>query len=191
MLKSALSFFIVLYLCCSCREATQESNSYFDSLVTNTGDYLIKNKARLNKHAVLNANQDTTTFFPDSLQWNNELDVFRQLSVSQKPAYRDDYEIKDGLRDSKSNLTIRELKSSKAIPVPFVRFYYHQNISRLKRIEAEHTESNSLYSTSRYLTMEFVERDGKPVLSYYAIDGIQKMILSDSTSYHIQGSVSF
>lgn len=175
----------------SCQNNTLESKNYFDSLVTNTTDYLVENKALLNKHTSIGKKQDTVRFRPDSIGWSNELDVFRQLNAFQLPAYRDKYQIRDGIKDSQSNLLIREFKSTTVIPIPFARFYYYQKIENLKRLEAEYHETNTLYTSKRHLIMEFEERNNKAVLTRYSIDGVQQMILSDSVTYAITGGVSF
>ena len=191
MPKSLFGFLFVSVLIFGCQNNKQESKNYFDSLLTTTNDYLVTNKALLYKQTFLGQKQDTITFRPDSLTWSNELDVFRQLNTFQLPAYRDKYKLMDGLKDSQSNLLIREFRASVEIPIPFIRFYYYQKIKNLKRIEAEYHENNTLYNSRRHLILEFEQRDDKPVLTRYSIDGVQQMILSDSVTYAITGGVSF
>jgi hypothetical protein len=191
MPKFLFGLFFVSVVISGCRNNTLESKNYFDSLVTTTSNYLVKNKARLNKHTAIGQKQDTATFQPDSLGWNNELDVFRQLNAFQLPAYRDKYQVTDGIKDSQSNLLFREFKASAGIPIPLARFYYYQKIKNLKRIEAEFHETNTLYISKRHLIMEFEERNNKPVLTRYSINGVQQMILSDSVTYAINGGISF
>jgi len=191
MPKSLFGFLFVAVLISGCQNNKLENQNYFDSLVTSTTDYLVKNKAQLNKHSAIRQKQDTATFQPDSIGWSSELDVFRQLNAFQLPAYRDKYQFTDGIKDSQSNLLIREYKASATIPIPFARFYYYQQMKNLKRIEAEYHEINTLYTSKRKLTMEFEERNNKSVLSHYSIDGVQQMILSDSVTYSITGGISF
>jgi len=191
MPKFRFGFLLVYVSLFGCQNSKLESKNYFDSLVTANTDYLVKNKASLNKYAIIGQKQDTVTFQPDSTHWSNELDVFRQLNAFQLPAYRDAYLLTDGIKDSQSNLTIREFKASKSIPIPFVRVFYYRQIENLKRIEADYHETNTLYATTRHLIMEFEERNSTPVLTYYSIDGLQQMILSDSVTYVIRGRISY
>jgi hypothetical protein len=191
MRRFLFGFLFISVLIFVCQNDKLESNTYFDSLVNSNTKYLVSKNASLNKHTAVGQKQDTVTFKPDSAHWSNELDVFRQLSASQRPAYRDDYVLTDGIKDSQSNLSIREFKSEKPIPVPLVRFFYYKELKQLKKIEADYVETNTLYSTTRHLLMEFEEKNGNHILSNYSINGVQQMILSDHESYQIQGRILY
>jgi len=191
MPKFLFGFFVASVLIFGCQNNKLESNTYFDSLISSNTKYLVIKNASLNKRTVVGQKQDTVTFQPDSTHWSNELDVFRQLSAYQRPAYRDDYVMTDGIKDSQSNLSVREFKSTKQVPVPLMRFFYYKELKQLKKIEADYVETNTLYSTTRHLLMEFDDTDGKHVLSNYSIDGVQQMILSDNESYQIRGTITY
>ncbi len=190
----SLRTFLFVFTCvalASCTESARKADSYFDSLVTNQVKVLSLAKASILKQARIDGNQDETTFTPDSTLWENELDIFRQLEIYERPAYRDAYEIKDGISDGKSNLTVRSYHALKSIPVRDLKFYYHDQFQHLKKIEATYQEQNTLYTTWRTLQMDFEEVNGKSVLSSYGIRGIQKMILSDSIKFSIHSKVIF
>ncbi len=192
MLKFLSGIFSVLLFCAACRNNDKpEIKTYFDSLVESNTKHLVAEGALVNKLTIVGQKQDTVTFKADSVQWSNELDAFRQLSTFQRPAYRDDYLLTDGIKDSQSNLSIREFKATKKVPVTLVRFYYFNNLRQLKKIEADYSDFNALYSSSRHLLMEFDEKNGKPVLSHYFIEGVQQMILSDKESYTINGTITY
>jgi hypothetical protein len=175
----------------SCQHSTIETRSYFDSLSLAQIKLLCASKARVTKVASMGGKEDQSTFVPDTSAWENEMSVFRQLDVFQKPTYRDAYEIQDKMPDAKSNLLIRSYQATRNIPVMQLRFYYHEHFKNLKRIEAEYHERNSLYSTHRRLSMDFDEANGKPLLTRYSIEGVQKMILSDSVRFSIKSVVSY
>ncbi len=192
MRKRSLCFLVLSgIVCLSCQKNTGKADTFFDSLAVASTQLLVKQKASIRKEVHIGNRQDTVQLQPDSTYWANDLDVFKQLAAFQKPAYRDSYKMEDGLQDERSNLTVRQFKAIKPTPIPVVRFYYHHHFNQLKKIEAEYQEENALYSTTRHLMMEFDEVEGKPALSYYSMDGFQKMILSDTTYYAVHSSISF
>jgi hypothetical protein len=184
-------FVIACVALASCTESARKTDSYFDSLVASQVGVLSRAKASITKKASIDGNQDETTFTPDSTLWESELEIFRQLEIYERPAYKDVYEMKDGVPDGKSNLMVRSYHSLKNIPVSDLKFYYHDQIKHLKKIEATYREKNTLYTTSRSLQMEFDEVDSKSVLSSYSISGVQKMVLSDSVKFSIHSKVTF
>ena len=187
---SALLTLLVLTLLVSCQRNSQQVDSYFDSLVVAQVVHLSNVKASLVKKATLDGKEDHSTFTPDSTTWENELDIFRQLSVFERPAYRQAYRIEDGIKDATSNLIIRRYQATQKIPVPELRFYYFNQLRNLKKIEATYRQQNLLYVTTRHLTMEFDEVNGKALLISYRIDGAQKMFLGDSVKFSIRSEIN-
>ena len=185
----ALFGLLVLTLLVSCQRNSQQADSYFDSLVVAQVVQLSKVKASLVKKATLDGKEDQSTFTPDSTTWENELDIFRQLSVFERPAYRQAYRIEDGMKDGMSNLIIRRYQATLRIPVPELRFYYFNQFRNLKKIEATYRLQNLLYATTRHLSMEFEEVQGKAVLIAYRIEGAQKMFLGDSVKFSIRSEI--
>src|SRR5690606_42097321 len=68
--------------------------------------------------------------------------------------------------------------------------YYDGSLNKIRKIESRFTESNLLYRSTRLLYMEFEQIDEKPVLTYYAVTGGQKIFLGDSLQYRINAAVS-
>lgn len=178
-------------LTASCKRSVDQAHTYFDSLVVAQVKYLTKAGPSLTKMAQMDGKGDQATFVPDSAAWKNELDVFRQLALFERPAYKDAYQLTDGLEDAKSNLLIRQFVANRDIPITELKFYYYKHVGNLKKIESVYRQANPLYATSRRLVLEFEEISGRPVLSAYAIDGVQKMILSDSMKFSIQAKITF
>jgi hypothetical protein len=183
-------FLIAALLFISCEKSTDSKTGFFDSLLVANTNYFVKANAGLTKYALISGKQDTILLKPDSTTWKNELDIFNQLNVFQKAAYRDAYEIEDGLRDTQSNLSVRQYKATRSVPVPLLRFYYYNQFRQLKKIEAQYRNVNSLYSTTRNLVMEFENRNGKAVLTRYSLNGTQHMILSDSLTFSVKCDVT-
>ena len=174
----------------SCQKNSRQAGSYFDSLVAAQVSYLSKGKASLVKKATLDGKQDQFNFTPDSTTWENELSIFRQLSVFERPSYRQAYRIEDGIKDDKSNLMVRRYRATQEIPVLELQFYYFNQFKNLKKIEAIYRQQNLLYASTRHLSMEFEEVEGKPVLIAYRIKGAQKMFLGDSVKYSVLTEIS-
>jgi hypothetical protein len=186
-----LFFSAIVITCVSCNQTNLKYDKPyfdFDSLINAQVAELVKAKASLSKTVLLDGKSEQSTMKIDSTIIAHELDVFRQLDLINKPLYRDAYEISDGEKDSRSNLLVRKYKSKKSSPVPFVNFYYQNDFLHLKKIESYYDENNTLYSTKRQLLLEFDDTSGHFLLSRYELTGAQKMILSDSVKFSIEGS---
>jgi hypothetical protein len=181
--------FVVLIVSCKQSEAVYDKPYFdFDSLINKQHAALLLAKATLTKTVTLDAAKEEQTFEADSIVLSKELDVFRQLDVINKPGFKNEYKVLDGEKDTRSNLTIRRYEALKPTPVPFVTFYYQQDFNRLYKIESVYKEDNTLYRTERKLLLEFDDTSGKPLLVRYKLTGVQKMILSDSIAFSVDGS---
>lgn len=158
----------------------------FDSLINVQVKELINAKVTLRKVSVINGKSDSSSFVPDSLKLANELDVFRQLDLINKPLYKSSYVVKEGEKDTRSNLLIRSYSAKSASPVPFVKFYYRSSPRDIKKVESFFQEENALYNTSRNLTLLFDDSSGTPLISGYQLRGSQKMILSDTVNFSVE-----
>jgi hypothetical protein len=181
-----------VFIFSSCNRANQKyDKAYFDfdSLINVQVSELVKVKMMIKKKSIVNGKSDDSSFVPDSLKLANELDIFRQVDLINKPLFRKSYEIRVGEKDTKSNLMISSYISRSPSPVPFVKFYYQPSPKVLKKIEAVFHEENALYDTRRNLTMEFDDSNGLILLRSYQLSGMQKMILSDTVEFSV--AVSF
>lgn len=180
---------VVLIGSCKQSEAVYDKPYFdFDSLVNKQQQALVLAKATLTKTVTLDAAKEELSFEADSIVLTKELDVFRQLDVINKPGFKNEYKISDGEKDTRSNLTIRRYEALRPAPVPYVTFYYQQDFNRLHKIESVYKEDNALYRTERKLVLEFDDASGKPLLVHYQLNGVQKMILSDSIVFSVDGS---
>ena len=161
-----------------------------DSVLRSQIHILSGNQASITKASKLNGVDNTTTVKPkDSIAWKKELEIFEVLDLINKPVNRDLYKNED-LLDIRSNLKVRSYSTMEKLPIRYVRLYYHRSLEKIRRIEAEYHESNSLYRSARNLTMEFDEINGSPILTSYEITGGQKMFLDDSVYYNIKGHIT-
>ncbi|MBX2965007.1 MAG: hypothetical protein KF845_02590 [Cyclobacteriaceae bacterium] len=177
-----------------CNQPVKTEASYFniDSLITKQAVDLWVFKASLAKEGVINeVERDTVFITPDTTHWKNELDIFSEIGLFNKPAYRTSYEVNDGLRDASSNLTIREFRATEELPVRYVKFFYLDNLQKLRKIEALYQQENALLKTQRKLVMEFSDVYNKNVLTSYSVEGGQKMFAGDSVHFAIKGNIQF
>ena len=182
---------LLIFSMASCKKSSYRADTYFDSLIVAQVKYLSIANPSLTKIVRMDGKEDHSTFRPDSAIWRNELDIYRQLALFERASYRSAYQIEDGLHDKKSNLLIRRYVARQEIPIPELKFYYYQKFKNLKKIEAIYQQGNALYATTRRLVLEFDEVKGRSVLSAYAMDGSEKMILSDSVKFSIQSTITY
>ena len=173
----------------SCKRSSEQPTTYFDSLVVAQGAWLSSAKASVSKNTMVNGTHDQVKLSPDSLGWQNELEIFRQLSAFERPAYKSHYRVEDGIKDVKSNLSIRRYTATQSNPVSQLQFYYFNHFRNIRKIEAVYHQENLLYATRRKLIMEFDDINGTAVLTGYSMDGIQKMMLSDSVRFSLKALV--
>ena len=194
-IKNGIRYSLIVVLALtlsSCLTGKKESSFYpIDSLVTKQLTELTDLNARLSKSAVVHGKSDSITYIPkDTIEWGKELGVFRQLDLINKPVNHGSYLVEDNLKDPASNLKVKSFTSTEELPVRYMKIFYQTSVSRPRKIEALYDEANSLYKSSRLLSMEFSQINNKTVLTSYSIDGGQKMIMGDSVTFLIKGNIT-
>lgn len=189
----AIGFLVVMLFAVGCAKKTSVTDPFFeiDQLIDEQIKTLKDTGASVDKRAEVGDAKDASIFVPDSAQWANELDAFRQISSINKPIYKEAYRIEDGLDDKRSNLKIRRFSTERNIPVKALDVYYQDNIEKLRKIEAVITDQNALFFASKKLTLQFEEHQEKLSLSSYTIQGVQKMMLRDSVNFIIESKVNY
>lgn len=195
MLKKVPYFLVSLLgisLLISCTQTPRSSTLYYpiDSLIQSQVNYLVQSKAVLSKNAEIDGEEETSSFFPkDSAAWAHELDIFSELEIINKPIHAGKYRIESGLQDTNSNLTIKSFASTGQLPVAYLKIFYLDLPSKIRRIEALYQEENSLLKGSRFLIMEFEEINNNIALTYFSIEGGQKMFLGDAVKFSVKGTI--
>jgi hypothetical protein len=176
----------------SCSNEKQKGAGLYnvDSLIKTQIKYLISHDASIRKKAILNGIEKITTISPkDTADWEEELAIFLELDVVNKPINKTAYTV-ENYADNKSNLRVKCFTTTEDLPVKFLKVYYQKSMNGIRKIEAKYQETNSLYRSSRFLTMEFENIYNKMVLTSYAIAGGQKMFLDDSVQYTVGASIA-
>lgn len=186
------NWLLLFFFTVACSQDQKSTHIYFDfeGLIDDQINQLSQRCRVLDKMADMDGVKSDSTFLPSTKGWTTELEIFRELELINKPTYKDAYAITDPVEDTKSNLLIRQYTAASA-PVSFVKFYYQDQFSRLRKIKATMSQRNYLFSTQRQLVMEFDEEDGKPLLIRYSVNGFQKMILSDTVRFSVQGQIDW
>lgn len=160
-----------------------------DSILAHQIESLLAAKASVNKTVLMNDSLEQKIFTPaDSIAWSDELQIFEQLSAINKPVNKDAY-TEQIFADTASNLTIRSLRTTNKLPLRELKIYYLESADRLKKIEGFISESNSLYNSTRVLTLHFAMVNNKTILSAYSVKGGQHMILGDTVQFEVNSSI--
>ncbi len=174
----------------SCESEKQPATFYpIDSLVSSQVEYLTSIRAALLKEAVLDGTTDTARYVPSDTEWRKELEIFNKLNEINKPVNKSIYEVTDGLLDTGSNLTVKSFTSLEDLPIVYLKVYYQGTLGKPRKIEAVYDEQNLLFGSARVLSMHFRQVGNQTVLTSYSIEGGQRMILSDSVVFSINGRV--
>jgi hypothetical protein len=122
----------------SCSNEKQRTVSLYnvDSLISTQINYLLHHRAAVNKKAMLNGAQELTTTNPkDSAGWNEELAIFFELGVVNKPIHRGTYKA-ETFADNKSNLSVKSFTTTEDLPVKFLKVFYQDSMVLISKFEA-------------------------------------------------------
>lgn len=186
-------FGVLLLALVSCEKKPDAIAALYDvdSLLQAQTDWLSKMKTSTKKVATLDGKENTSTLQGmGTTGWKSELEIFRDLDLINKPINRKAYQVEQNIPDTRSNLLIKSITTVEELPVRSLKIYYHQTLQKIKRIEAQFQEANTLYSSSRFMTLEFHEINDKATLAAYSVSGGQKMFMGDSVQFSIQGTVT-
>jgi hypothetical protein len=186
----------------SCESALAPGDGYFpiDSLLDQQIGVLLKRNAALHKLTTLGSESTPVDITPaDEQEWNDQLDVFRDLNMINRYTDSNAYLVQDNLPDERSNLTVRSVtlrndldeSHQGEIRVKYLRIFYEGAHRNIRRLEARYAESNSMYTNDRYLTMIFEDVYSKSLLTEYTIEGGQKIVLGDTVSYKIEARIFY
>lgn len=184
---------LIIIALSSCENKRSDAKYYYaiDSILNEQTKFLTRSNASLTKEAFIDGAKEKKSYTPQTdIAWAHELDVFAELNDINKPANVGKYRTEQGLRDVNSNLLMYTIESTETLPVIFLKVYYLDNLSNIRRIEGLYREESSLLKSSRQLSMEFQNINNKIILTSYSIRGGQKMLLGDSVQFSVNGMVT-
>ena len=186
-------FLLGVSLLFACDRKEKRTNQYYavDSLIHAQIEILKSSKATLTKTAEIDGIEETSSYVPiDSAAWANELDIFAELQVINNPVNTNKYIVENSNNDPSSNLLVRSFTGKKTLPVVYLKVFYLDDLSKVRRVEALYKEENSLLKGSRQLILEFQDVHNKTVLTSYFIEGSQKMFLGESVKFSVKGTIT-
>lgn len=156
-----------------------------DSLLNAQVALLGKTGAQGIKQATVDGKRDSAVV-SGSQQWQVELEVFRELDMINRPANREQYEMKVSVIDSLKTVSYEPRDGGKKLIT--LKVIYGPGNS-LRRIEAAHENQTAIFSTHSSMYLAFADHKGASLLSAYRLSGSQHLLLGDSVAYILEGTV--
>ena len=189
---SVRGFFLLVSLALlSCRPqklAPAKPLLNIDSLLDTHELSLIRKAASLEKISSVNNSVHTTLFNSADVNWKQELESFRIISIINKPTYHNRYKI-EVAPDGKSNLMVKSWISKESIPIKSLKIYYLENPYQIKRLESVYEQKNLIFTSTKQLTLDFSLLGSNPTPDNYEIKGYQKFIWGDVQYYYLTGHI--
>ena len=147
-----------------------------------SGDYSLEKVSRVGNHKA------TTSTHSKEINWSNELEAFRLISLINKPIYSDRYEVREA-PDEKSNLTIKSWTAKEPLPITSLKVFFLKQPYQIKRMEAVIEQSNFVFSSSKELSLDFHVLGTRPTPGGYKISGQQKFFWEAPQYYSLEAIV--
>ncbi len=134
--------------------------------------------------SVQTENQPTETVQTADLDWQKELSAFFDADIN-KPALQDKFtEERQTLPDGSTHINYRRIAGQDA-PVAYLDLLTAPD-NQIKQLEAIILEDNALFFSKRRLSLS---TNSKGYISSYRVEGVQKLIFSDSLHYRIDANL--
>ena len=194
-----LLFVIVIFATTvACTDDSQLSSTpsnmpYFDlkGLLEQQVDMLDSLDPEVQIEALIGNEHDEEVMQKDSADWAETLALYVEADLN-KPVLRDQYLIRDSLlTGTGKRLKIYQAKQPQEVDIPYMKIYYEEDLSQVRRVETLFRENNPLYSTQRQMELRFANEGGTLRLLSFGVTGKQKMILRDSILYQTVANLRY
>lgn len=168
----------------------ETANKFFDivGLIDHQVKMLDSVGLSLLKKATINGlEEEISLTSPDFSTWTKELTIFKSADIN-KPMLSDSYEFTE-IEKGGIKTIIYMSKFPEATQVDSLTLSFIDNEENPIKIHARLTSSNALFKSEKNFDLAFNNVNGQCLLSYYKIEGWQKMISKDSITFFIEGSV--
>lgn len=168
------------------------ANSFYDinGLIDEQVKILDSISPSILKKAILNGKEEVTNLTPiDSATWAKELIIFKSADINRS-ILSDSYEIAESL-DSNSKKILYTSKYPEKTNVEKLSILLGIADQNPIQIHATVDNRNELFDSAKKLQMHFITKNGILLLSSYNIEGSQKMISKDSTTYLIEAEIIY
>jgi len=188
LIRWCLFVYVVFVVGCSIKNDKQKTiDEYYDinGLIDEQVELLDSISPTLLKNATIDHQQDLKKIIPHDSTWKAELSIFRTLDLN-KPTLVDSYK---RIQNSEKQISlISKFPDETSVDTLIVDLSENQNPTR---IYASISNQNTLFKSAKKLEMLFVEKSGTYLLHQYKIEGWQKMMSKDSTSYLINSQLIY
>jgi hypothetical protein len=188
-----LLFFIGM--CLSCGQIKTDkaaANKYFD--VNGLIDYQVVLLDSISplflKRAVIDGKEENTQFSAnDSSAWAKELAIFKSADIN-KPMLVDSYtKIESEISGIKT--IIYQSKYPDATQVDSLAISFASGVDNPSKIHAHIADKNALFQSAKNIELTFENVKDQNMLSGFKIEGWQKMVAQDRSSYKIEGTLKY
>ena len=189
-----LALFIILNLW-SCgpnqNSRTGIANRYYDinGLIDEQLEMLDSISPILYKKAVIDGKEELIELTPTDSIWTKELMIFRSADIN-KSMFADSY-ISSEDSNAETKTILYKSKIPKSTNVDILTITLSAQDNNPLKIHASISQGNSLFESQKILEMSLKNYQGQQRIISYSIEGSQKMISKESTTYHIESNIKY
>jgi hypothetical protein len=174
--------FISLLVLSACQSNKKSQESALGSLLNQQAALLVQVSVRKTS----SVDGTTETAVVKNLNWNNELEIFRQADILKGSLrYRYKY-----AKPAPNQGIFTTTESTERLPVKSFKITYGKDTTEIKDIEIVIRKKNYIYESERTLQMTFDKNEkGNLQIKSYNIFGRKNLIFTSPTLFSIKGEV--
>lgn len=182
-------------MCLSCGQIKTNkvaTNKYFDikGLIDHQVAILDSVSPLLLKTAVIDGIIEDTQFSENNFStWTRELSIFKSADIN-KPMLADSYDISESKISGIKTITYLSRYSNET-QVDSLALRFAGSSKNPSAIHSRIAGKNALFGSEKTIDLTFEIVNGQHLLSNFIIEGWQKMISQDSSSYKIEGTLKY